>query len=57
MRKALYGYFGSLIEHNDPFPGHPLYQLNLLDSLSKAFNIDKFDIVYYNPDTSLYQQF
>jgi hypothetical protein len=36
-------------EHNTPYPGHPLYQLNFIDSLAVAFNVDKFDILYYNP--------
>jgi hypothetical protein len=48
MTKALYGYFGNIVEHDDPFPGHPLYQLNFIDSLSKAFGVDKFDILFYN---------
>jgi hypothetical protein len=54
MNRALYGYFGGITEHNGEFPGHPLYQLNFLDSLSNAFNIDKFDILYYNPNVPMF---
>jgi len=48
--KALYGYFGEITEHNLKYPGHPLYQLNLLSSLSNYFGIDKFDILHYTDD-------
>jgi len=47
LKRALYGYFGEIVEHNENLPGHPLYQLNFLDSLSNAFNIDTFDILHY----------
>lgn len=45
--KALYGYFGNITEHNLDIPGHPLYQLNLLDSLKNTFKVDEFTIAYY----------
>lgn len=48
MSKVLYGYFGSLIEHNEDIPGHPLYQLNLLDTLGERLNITELDVMHYN---------
>lgn len=48
MRKGLYCMFGRIGDHNLNIPGHPLYHLYFLKSLSKKFNIDKFDIYYYD---------
>jgi hypothetical protein len=48
--KVLYGYFGNILEHNLPYPGHPLYQLNFLDSLRNAFGIEKLDVFYYTDE-------
>ena len=46
--RALYCYFGRMDDHNLDIPGHPLYQTFFLKALSKKFNVDKFDIFYYN---------
>lgn len=48
MKKALFCYFGRFGDHTAPIPGHPLYQIFFLNSISKKFGIDKFDIFYYD---------
>jgi hypothetical protein len=47
--KVLYGYFGAIGDHTAEWPGHPLYQLNFLDSMQHYFHNQSFDIVYFNP--------
>ena len=44
---ALYAYFGNILLSNDDTPGHNLYQLGLLDSISIKYKIDNFDFVNY----------
>jgi hypothetical protein len=46
--KALYGYFGRMYDHKASIPSHPLYQLFLLSSIAKKFDIEKFDVCYYD---------
>lgn len=55
--KALYCYFGRFGDHNLDIPGHPLYQLFLLNSLAQKFNIDKFSVYYYDKPKSFTNEF
>lgn len=51
-KKSLYAYFGLINPfHTVNIPGHPFYQLPLLDSIAEFLNIEKqFDIFSYLPD-------
>lgn len=44
---ALYAYFGELGLFADNIPGHTFYQVGLLDSLSKKYDITDFDFYNY----------
>lgn len=48
--KNLYAYFGLLDLHNIDSPGHSLYQIGLVDSISETFNCEKFDFYSYYPE-------
>jgi hypothetical protein len=48
--ESLYAYFGLLELHDIDSPGHSLYQLGLLDSISKNFGDSSFDFYSYYPD-------
>lgn len=48
--KALYAYFGLLDLHKIDSPGHSLYQLGLMDSIRRSYEIDKFDFFSYYPE-------
>lgn len=50
--KALFCYYGRMTDHTKDIPGHPLYMLYFLNAIAKKFNIDKFDVYYY--DENLY---
>jgi hypothetical protein len=50
MRCGLYCYFGRFGDHTAPIPGHPLYQIFFLNALAKKYEIDKFDIFYYDSE-------
>jgi hypothetical protein len=47
--KALYAYFGLLDLHDIDSPGHSLYQLGLIDSISETYGVKKFDFFTYYP--------
>jgi hypothetical protein len=49
--ESLYAYFGLLELHDIDSPGHSLYQLGLLDSISENFGDSSFDFYSYYPDS------
>ena len=50
MQNSLYAYFGLVDLHTVDMPGHSLYQLGLIDSISETFGDEKFDFFSYLPD-------
>jgi hypothetical protein len=48
--KSLYAYFGLIDLHDIDSPGHSLYQLGLIDSISETYGVSKFDFYSYYPD-------
>lgn len=50
---SLYAYFGLVDLHKVDMPGHSLYQLGLIDSLSETYGDEKFDFFSYLPDDIL----
>ena len=48
--KSLYAYFGLLNLHTVDSPGHSLYQLGLMDSIRKSFDVTTFDFFSYYPE-------
>ncbi len=51
--RTLYAYFGLTQLTNIDSPGHSLYQLGLLDSISETFGKTEFDIFSYYPSSSV----
>lgn len=51
--RTLYAYFGLTQLNNIDSPGHSLYQLGLLDSISETFGKTEFDIFSYYPSSSV----
>ena len=49
---ALYAYFGEIGIFNDDIPGHSIYQLGLMDSISENYDVDTFDFYNYLDDTT-----
>lgn len=50
---SLYAYFGLVDLHKVDIPGHSLYQLGLIDSLSETYGDEKFDFFSYLPEEIL----
>jgi hypothetical protein len=48
--KSLYAYFGLIDLHDIDSPGHSLYQLGLVDSISETYGDIQFDFYSYYPD-------
>lgn len=48
VNKVLFCYFGRFFDHTADIPGHPLYTLFYLKSIAKYYNIEKFDVLYYD---------
>lgn len=48
--KSLYAYFGLIDLHDIDSPGHSLYQLGLIDSISETYLVGEFDFYSYYPD-------
>ncbi len=48
--KSLYAYFGLIDLHDIDSPGHSLYQLGLIDSISVTYGDTQFDFYSYYPD-------
>lgn len=46
-KNSLYAYFGEIGLFDDNIPGHSFYQIGLLDSIAKHFNVNKFDFYNY----------
>lgn len=50
---SLYAYFGLVDLHKVDMPGHSLYQLGLIDSLSETYGDERFDFFSYLPEDIL----
>lgn len=48
--KALYAYFGTIGLDRIDMPGHPFYQVGLMDSIAVEYGVTQFDTVSYLKD-------
>ncbi|CAB4159344.1 hypothetical protein UFOVP699_92 [uncultured Caudovirales phage] len=51
--KSLYAYYGLIDIHDIDSPGHSLYQIGLIDSISETFGEEKFDFYSYYPEEEI----